>query len=226
MHKALMCADLWEHVYLPFLIDAESFLRFRSTCKSARDIPIPTLAVARVLLPGVPEHKLTQICDSIPDLRPSDVARAVKTILFPKVPTSDWPATDTPYVYSGIAYRFFGVDSTVFRMALFVIALKIDTVCERMMRRHIAYATRTATGRQRLLSAMDLIKEEDIIADKETTCPSWRCKLKLVTYLYDRETDRLVFVSNPAHHEYVREVGIQGRIATFMEYIITSDLEE
>jgi hypothetical protein len=139
------------------LIDIESFLKFWCTCKSARDIPIPKLTMAKLLLPAVPEAKLTIVCDSIPSFNPSDVAHVVKKILFPDVPAADWPANDIPSVYAGIANRFFSA-GTIFETSLFAISLKQSFSKNGMTRRHITYATRTAIGRQKLLSALDLIE--------------------------------------------------------------------
>jgi hypothetical protein len=223
MNKALTCADLWARVYLPALIDVKSFLNFRSTCKSAREIPISKLTMAKLLLPSVPEARLKTICDSIPSLNPSDVAHVVKKILFPNVPAADWPANDIPSVYSGIADRFFSVDSTIFDIPLFMLSLKQSA--SGTSQRHVIYATRSAIGRQKLLSALDLMPTEDITTNTELTTPDWRCQIKLVTYLYKDDIDDLVFVSDPSFHEMAWAEGVKGRIVFRRLHIITCDLE-
>jgi hypothetical protein len=225
MNKALTCADLWERVYLPALIDVKSFLNFRSTCKSAREIPISKLTMAKLLLPSVPEARLKTICDSIPSVNPSDVAHVVKKILFPDVPAADWPANDIPSVYAGIADRFFSVDSTIFDIPLFMLSLKKSASAYGTTRRHVTYATRSAIGRQKLLSALDLMPTEDITTNTELTTPNWRCKLNLVTYLYKDGKDDLVFVSDPSFHEMAWVECVKGRVVFRRLHVITCDLE-
>jgi len=198
MHHALVCPDLWERVYLPDLVDAHCFLLFRCTCRQTRDLPITQHTLAKVLLPNVPDIWLRKVCEANPRLSPSGIAHVVKTVLFPEV--QHWPLVHAPAVYARMAQRFFDPDTPIVRVAYVCTGLAKPLCRYHMVRTMLAELAQSDAGRQRLLSAADLMNPTTVCT--ELTHPSWRCRLELF------------------------ETGIRrrGRVCYRSEYIIGSEL--
>ena len=221
MHRALACPDLWDRVYLPHLVDVHGLLLFRRTCRQARDLPIAPLTLAKVFLPDVPDALLRRVCEANPRLTPSCIAHAVKTVLFPEVP--HWPPLSAPAVYSGIAQRFFGADVSRVSLA-FVCTGLTEPFCKyHMLRTVLIHLARSAAGRQKLLSAMDII-DRTVAASKDITHPAWRCQFKMIAFSRYEEDGPLACFYTPSLEDVFQPCTVDG-VVYRQEYIITGGLE-
>jgi hypothetical protein len=221
LHRALACPDLWDRVYLPRLVGVHGLLLFRRTCRQARDLPIAPHTLAKVFLPDVPDAWLQRVCEANPRPTPSCIAHAVKTILFPEVPR--WPPLNAPALYSGIAKRYFGTDVSRVSLA-FVCTGLTEPFCKyHMLRTVLIHLARSAAGRQKLLSAMDII-DGPAAADEDLTRPAWRCQFKMIAFGRHAEEGPLACFYTPSLEDVFQACTVDG-VTYRQEYIITGGLE-